>query len=71
MAVLRKKKRHQLRMHALVGAEVSPEEAADKLPVYRGIVAREMDVLQRAAPPLQIFFQFLDLRGLPCPIQAF
>lgn len=71
MSVFGEKKGHQLRMNLLHGAEVTPKETADQIPIDRSVVAREMDVAEGLATALKISFQSLDLGGLPCPVKAF
>ena len=48
MSVLGKEKRHQLRMHAFIVAEVSAEEAADEVSVDRSVISWEMYVFKTA-----------------------
>ncbi len=71
MPVLGEQEGHQLRMHGLDAAELPFQEAADEVSVHRRVIPREMDVLQRSAALRQVFLQFLDLGGLPRPVQAF
>ena len=70
MPVLRKEQGHKLRMHGIDAAELSLEETADEIAVYGSFVPREMDVFQRPAAVREVFLQFLDLGGLPRPVQA-
>ena len=71
MSVFGEKEGHQLRVNLLHGAEVTPKETADQIPIDRSVVAREMDVAEGLATALKISFQSLDLGGLPCPVKAF
>ena len=70
VAVLREEQGHELRMYGVDAAELALEETADEVAVHRGVVAREMDVLQFPAALGEVFLQFLDLGGLPRPVQA-
>ena len=71
MSVFGEKEGHQLRVNLLHGAEITPKETADQIPIDRSVVAREMDVAESLAAALKISFQSLDLGGLPCPVKAF
>ena len=71
MAVLREEQRHQLRMHGLVRAEVSAEEAADELTVYGSVISWEMYVFETAENALEIASELLHLGGFACTVQAF
>ena len=71
VSVFGKKEGHQLRVNLLHGAEITPKETADQIPIDRSVVAREMDVAEGLATALKISFQSLDLGGLPCPVKAF
>jgi len=54
MAVFREKKGHELRMYGLVRTEVSAEETAYQVAVYRGVIAWEMYVFEIAEKAFEI-----------------
>jgi hypothetical protein len=71
MTVLCEEKGHQLRVYGLVVAEVSAEETADEVSVYRSVVAWEMDIFERTEKVFKIGFEFFYLGGFACSIQSF
>ncbi len=71
MSVFCEKKSHKLRVYGADVPEFPLEEPADKSSIYRGVVAWEMYVFYCAENAFEIFFQFFDLGGLSCPVQAF
>ena len=71
MAVFGKKEGDQLRMHLIVGPEVSTQETGNKVSVDRSLITGKMNVFQTAAALQQIFFQQCDLGGFSRPVQSF
>ena len=71
MTVFREKKCYQLGVYSFIGAEVSPEETADEVSVYRSIVTWEMDVFKTAEKAFKICSEFLYLGGFSCSVQSF
>ncbi len=71
MPVFCEKKGHKLRVYGVDVPEFPLEEPADESAIYRGVVAWEMYVFYCAKEAFEIFFQFFDLSGLSCPVQAF
>ena len=53
-AILSKNESNKLRMYCFVGAEVPAEKTAYEVSIYRSIIARKMDIFQRAVKTLQI-----------------
>ncbi len=71
MPVFGEKEGNQLRMDLIIVAEFSFKKTTDQTAIHSGIISREMDVNHLFADGFQIFFQFLDLSGLPGPIKTF
>ena len=71
MPVLGIQQRHQLRMDRIQGTETATQEFSDQFAVDRGVIAREMDVLQRSQTLFQILFEPADLGRFSLSVQAF
>ena len=69
--VFGEQQRHELRMHGVVGSEVSSEELADEPAVDRGVVAGEVDVLHIRGDAFKVFPEYSDLGGFSRSVQAF
>jgi hypothetical protein len=54
MSVFCEKKRNQLGVYGIIRTEVSTEKAADKVSIYRSVVAREMYVFKIAVKAFKI-----------------
>ena len=62
---------HQLRMDRIQGAETATQEFSDQFSIDRGVIAWEMDVLQRPQTLFQILFEPADLGRFTRSVQAF
>ena len=71
VTVFGKKEGDQLRMHLIVGPEVSAKETGNEVSVDRSLITGKMNVFQTAAALQQIFFQQCDLGGFSRPVQSF
>ena len=71
MSVLCEEQCDQLRVDGLVRAEITSEEAADEVSIYRSILTWKMDVFERAEKTFKICSEFLYLGGFSCSVQTF
>ena len=61
VTVLCEEKCYKLRMYGFIGTEISAEETADEITVYRCVVAWEMYIFEGTESAFEIISEFFDL----------